>query len=81
MDIDTARTVVDAIFRSGGELQKMLPLIRERCSPEEYDGYAKAIAACLAEMSLQVMNRLLAEHPVLEDEIEARVRPADSAAG
>lgn len=78
MDIRTAREIVDAAFRSGAELQAMLPVIRERCPREEYETYAKAIAACLAEVSLQVMNRLLAEHPVLEDEIEARMRRVES---
>ncbi len=60
----------------------MLPVIRERCPPEEYETYAKAIAACLAEASLQLMNRLLAEHPALEDEIEATMdRPVSATGG
>jgi hypothetical protein len=49
----------------------MLPLLRERCEPEEYQVYAKGIASVLAEMSLAVTNKVIAEHPELEVEVEA----------
>jgi hypothetical protein len=73
MDTDTARLVVDAALRSSAQLQELLPRLTEKCSPEEYETYLKAIARAVAEISLEVMDRVFQEHPGLEAEIEARV--------
>ena len=73
MNIDTARLVLQAAIRSAGELQQLLPMLKERCPPEEYKIYLKAIATVLAEVSLKVTNRVVAEHPELEAEVEASI--------
>ncbi|HZP20081.1 MAG TPA: hypothetical protein VFB16_07700 [Bauldia sp.] len=59
----------------------MIPVLQDRCSPDEYQAYLKGIVSCLAESSMQLMNRIFAEHPALEEEIDARMRAARAAAG
>jgi hypothetical protein len=71
MDIELARDVLRGAFSSARELQKLLPLLKQRCEPDEYQTYAKAIAAVLAEISLEVVNKVLAAYPALEAEVEA----------
>jgi fibrillarin-like rRNA methylase len=73
MDINTARRVLEGVLRSSEELQKLLPILKERCSPEEYDAYLKGIAAVIAEAGLELTNRITEEHPELDAELDARV--------
>ena len=71
MDINVARHVLRTAFRSSGELQQLLPVLQKSCAADQYQAYAKAIAAVLAEITLELTNRVVAEHPVLEAEVEA----------
>jgi hypothetical protein len=70
MDIDLARHVVRAAFRSSHELGELLPVLKEHCSEEEYRAYTKAIATAIASIQLELTNRAASEHPGLEQEIE-----------
>jgi hypothetical protein len=72
MDRDTANEVFNAALRSGDELQKLLPLLKTRCSADEYDVYLKAVATAMAEIGIELVNRVVAEHPELGAEMEAR---------
>ena len=73
MDIDVARHIVRTAFRSGRELESLLSMLKAHCKPDEYNGYAKAIAAAVASIHLEVINRVTADFPALEAEIEAQI--------
>jgi hypothetical protein len=73
MDIELAREVVRTAFRSSAELQALLPVLKQRCSAEEYKSYALGIAAAIDAIGLGLTNRALAAHPGLADEIESSV--------
>lgn len=73
MEIHLARAVLRATFQSNGVLQDLLPALKAGCGEEEYRTYAKAIAAVIAESGLQIMNRIFAEHPELEAEVDAAI--------
>ena len=70
MDIELAREVVRTAFRSSAELQSLLPVLKQRCSAEEYKSYALGIAAAIDAIGLGLTNRALAAHPGLAHEIE-----------
>ncbi len=36
MNIDVARHVIRALFRSGRELEELIPLLKANCEPDEY---------------------------------------------
>ena len=40
--------------------------VKERCSPEEYEAYVKAIAKLSGEITFDVMEPLYKEHPELK---------------
>ena len=73
MNIDLARHVARAAFRSSRELSELVPFLKDRLDAEEYTMYAKAIGSVIAAIQLDVMNKLVTDHPVLEAEIEAGI--------
>ena len=73
MEIDIARDVVRAAFRSSSELQQLLATLKGRCRPEEYQVYARNIAAAIDAIGVSLINKTLAEHPELKSEIEASI--------
>ncbi|MEX0753191.1 MAG: hypothetical protein WD073_09740 [Xanthobacteraceae bacterium] len=73
MDDKVARHVVRAVFRSGSELERLLGLLKEHCSPDEYKTYARAIASAIDGINSELLNRVLSSHPQLAGEIEADI--------
>jgi hypothetical protein len=76
IDKNLARDVLRTTFQSNAVLQDLLPALKAGCGKEEYRTYAKAIAAVIAESGLQIMNRIFAEHPELEAEVDAAITKA-----
>jgi len=77
MDIDVARDVVRAAFRSCSELQALLGPLKQRCLPDEYKDYARAIAGAVDGIGAALTNKVLAEHPQLITEIDQRIATHD----
>lgn len=73
MDVDLARHVARAAFRSSRELGDLVPFLKERLSADEYPDYARSIASAIAAIHLDLVNKLIADHPGLEGEIEASI--------
>ena len=73
MNIDIARHIARAVFRSSRELTELIPFLKDHLSAEEHAAYSKAIGSAVAAIQLDVMNKLLADHPALESEIEANL--------
>jgi hypothetical protein len=73
VNIDLARHVARAAFRSSRELGELVPFLKDRLNAEEYSIYAKAIGSAVASIQVDLMNKLVADHPGLEAEIEASI--------
>jgi hypothetical protein len=73
MDRDISRQVIRATLRSSGELTALLPVLKAHCAPDEYQVFSRAIAAVVAECGQQLLNRVFAEHPELEAEVDAAI--------
>jgi hypothetical protein len=73
MDIDVARYVIRACFRSGRELDDVRGFLKDHCSTSEYETYGKAIATAIATIQLEIANRIISAHPALEGEIESMI--------
>lgn len=73
MHLELARHVVRSAFRSASELERLIDLLREHCSDEEYATYLRAIATASASIQLELVNRMTSAHPCLEGEIEANI--------
>ncbi len=77
MHIDLARHVVRTAFRSSRELGGLLGVLKAHCEPEEYEGYARAIATVIASTQLKIVNQVTSSLPELEAEIEAVIAKYD----
>jgi hypothetical protein len=73
MDSKLAWHLIGVSFRVAGEVQELLPRLKEQCSAEEYKGHARAIAGAIHGVNTALIDRALAEHPELEDRIEAEL--------
>ena len=71
MDKEFASEVIRAAFRSGAELQKLLGLLKERCSPEDYKDYARQVTTAIDDIDAALLDKVLAQFPELRDEILA----------
>jgi hypothetical protein len=73
MDKDIAREVIRAAFRSGSELEKLLGVLKDRCNAEDYKIYARQVAMAIDGIHVALLNKVLAQFPELEAEIEANL--------
>jgi hypothetical protein len=73
MDSDLAWHLIGVSFRVAGELQELLPRLKEQCSAEEYKGHARAIAGAIHGVNTALIDRALAAHPELKDRIEVEL--------
>jgi len=72
MDKELAMLIVNAAIRSQRELGDIVPLIKEHCTPEEYNVLLLATGSAIYEASL-IMERVYDLHPKLKDEFEGRL--------
>jgi hypothetical protein len=61
-----AQQVSDLMVEFGGRLNDSIIVVQEQCSPEEFKAYRLAVAKIMAEMLLEVMNPLYAQHPSIK---------------
>ena len=73
MDSELAWDLIRLSFRVAGELQELLPRLKEQCSAEEYKGHARAIAGAIHGVNTALIDRGLAAHPELKDRIEVEL--------
>ena len=73
MDSGLGWDLIRLSFRVAGELQELLPRLKEQCSAEEYKGHARAIAGAIHGVNTALIDRALAAHPELKDRIEAEL--------
>jgi hypothetical protein len=61
-----AQQVSDLMIEFQGRLNDSIIAVQEQCSLEEFKVYRLAAAKIMAEMLLEVMNPLYAQHPSLK---------------
>ncbi|MBI3700387.1 MAG: hypothetical protein HY242_08075 [Afipia sp.] len=71
MEVDLARHIARCVFLSSRQLSELIPILKDNCSADEYQQFTKGIATVIAHMNLELMNKICAEHPQVEKEIEA----------
>ena len=82
MDKDVAREVIATVFRCGDELQKLLRLLKERCSPQDYKVYARQVAMAIDDIDNALLEKVMAQFPELKGEIQAKLaRSGDAMPG
>lgn len=61
-----AKQISDLMLEYGAKLDNSIVLVMENCPEAEFERYRLATAKVLAEMLLEIMNPLYAEHPDLK---------------
>ena len=74
MDRELAKIVLCASYRSGQELSNLVPVLKEFCPPEEYEGIVFTIGSVLHELDTEIHQKIFTQHPDLQAEIEQRVQ-------
>jgi hypothetical protein len=64
-EIEVARQISEMMIEISGRMDRSIVTVKERCSPEEFEIYRRAVGRILGEM-LEVLNPLYAEHPSLK---------------
>lgn len=73
MDKDLAREVIRTAYRSGNELENLIGVLKNGCSPEEYKLYLRQIAMAIDGIHVALVDKVLAQYPELEAEMEANL--------
>ena len=71
MDDKLAWEMVRVSFRTAGELQQLLGLLKENCSAKDYQSYAARIAQAIDAVNHALLNTAIAAHPEFAARIEA----------
>ena len=63
MDSNLAWHLIGVSFRVAGELQELLPRLKEQCSAEEYKGMCGRLPGAIHGVNTALIDRALAAHP------------------
>jgi hypothetical protein len=73
MNSTLAWDLIRVSFRVARELQGLLPRLKEQCSKEDYEDYARGIAAAIHGINTALIDKAIAAHPDLAERIEAEL--------
>ncbi len=65
-DVEVARDISNLMVEFGARLNDSLFPVMEKCSPEEFQAYRRAVGKIMGEMVLEVMNPLYKQHPSIK---------------
>lgn len=71
--IEVARDIIRAGFQSARQLSELLPTLRERCPPEVYTEYSRAIGAAVHSIMSNTIDKAISDHPTLRAEIDEKI--------
>ncbi|HEY8000005.1 MAG TPA: hypothetical protein VIE87_14390 [Pseudolabrys sp.] len=73
MNRNLAREIIQAVFRSGSELEKLIGVLKDGCSPEDYKSYVRQVATAIDGIHVALLDPVLSRYPELNAEIEANI--------
>jgi hypothetical protein len=65
--------MIRTAYKCSAELQVLLRALKENCPPEEYRGHARAIAAAIDSLGVQLIDRAVQAYPDLQKRIESDI--------
>lgn len=70
---DLAWQMIRTAYKCSSDLQLLLRALQESCPPDEYRDHARPIAASIATLNTNLVERALAAHPELAQRIESDI--------
>jgi hypothetical protein len=77
MDENLARHVVRTSFQVARELRGLLMLLKEHLGKDEYEAYARKIAAAIDGVNVALLETAFSAHPGLKREVDASIEKYD----
>jgi len=74
MDKLIAKHIAVTAFQASADLGNLVPFLKIHSSQEEYERYAKAIAAASSEIFLNIMKKVFQDFPELEEEFDKSIK-------
>lgn len=65
--------MIRAAYKCAADLQSLMRTLKADCPANEYEAHARAIAASIASLNLNVVERALEAHPELRKKIESDI--------
>ena len=73
MNKEIAEYVASAAFKSAADLTRLIPILKDHLSMEEYEHYRKAITRVGAIVGGDVMLKIFAEYPDIDLRIKTTI--------
>jgi hypothetical protein len=73
MDRDLAKHVITVGFHSLSLIEGLIPVLKEHCDDAEFQEYLKSIGMVIAEVGLEVFNKIYRQYPDLKIEVEEKI--------
>jgi hypothetical protein len=73
MDKDAAREIIRAAFRSGSELERLVPLLKAQCTADEFKHLVRQVAMAIDHINTTLIDDVFKRFPELEAEVEANI--------
>ena len=77
MEKDLARHIIRSVFRAERELEELLPILKPNLNAQDYEKYARGVAAAIDGINVNLLRRALSDRPELRDEIEQSLEKYD----
>jgi hypothetical protein len=65
-DASLAKQISDLMLEVDRRLESSMELVEQRCTPEEYAAYKKAVGKVISRIVFDVIEPLYAMHPALQ---------------
>lgn len=66
MEQEIARRIIQSLTSASSEVATTIELIRGKVQDDEFEQYVQAVGAILASIQLDLMARILKDHPELD---------------
>lgn len=73
MNKDVAREIIRASYRSGSELERLIPLLKKQCTADEFKHLVRQVAMAIDHINTALIDDVIERFPELEAEIEANI--------
>jgi hypothetical protein len=70
MDKEVARQIIRISYRSGAELQSLIPVLKARCDADDYKYFVQQIAMAIDGIHVALVDAAVTRFPELEKEME-----------
>lgn len=61
-----AKRISELMLDIGARLDKSVELVQENCLADDFNAYRQGVGAIMAEILLEILNPLYAEHPSIK---------------